>query len=346
MFDRILLLGPGGRTVYFGKTGENSSKVVDYFGRHGAVIGEDVNPAEFILSKSTMRGDQSIDWPAVWDECEEKKVCMRPLTTSIVKPDKTSMSFLRRQILKIRPQQPEVDMHFHSGPNFFKAGSSVQGLQNSMVAILLLSWIVPATCTDLQDIWFRKLDLFTAREKNGIYDWKPLVTALIAVELPWQVGTYSLIFLSTYWTVVFPNVPAIAGFNYFTWLLLAIFGTGYSKLLVTVFPNPLMGGYANSLFWVILMVVSGVLTPHSYINVFYRVRLFWADPMRYLFGATVGTVLHDVKLHCKSSDLTLSILHLVRHVPRDDYTATLTIHMDSTGGTGRYFLGSVSPTLL
>ncbi|KAJ5691712.1 hypothetical protein N7488_012447 [Penicillium malachiteum] len=157
--------------------------------------------------------------------------------------------------------------------------TSIQGLQKSMIAVLLLSWINPATCAGLQDMWFRKWDLFTAREKNGIYDWKALVTALIAVELPWQLGTYSLIFLSTYWTVGFPNIPAIAGFNYFTWLLLAIFGTGYSQLLAAMFPTPLMGGYANSLFWVILMVFSGVLKPHSYMDVFYRVWLFWADPM-------------------------------------------------------------------
>ncbi|PWY61416.1 P-loop containing nucleoside triphosphate hydrolase protein [Aspergillus eucalypticola CBS 122712] len=50
MFDQVLLLAPGGRTVYFGETGEKSSEVVDYFGRHGAIIGSDTNPAEFILS--------------------------------------------------------------------------------------------------------------------------------------------------------------------------------------------------------------------------------------------------------------------------------------------------------
>ncbi|KAJ5609826.1 hypothetical protein N7528_009092 [Penicillium herquei] len=297
MFDHVLLLAPGGRTVYFGETGNNSSKVVDYFGRHGAVIGEDVNPAEFILSNSTMKGDQSIDWPAVWDASDERKRLYANIeeinrgtgedpNVLSEKADPENPSSKGRYALPLWAQTLAVTKRhwisvWRDGSynfsrmakslfveifiafSFFKAGSSIQGLQNSIIAVLLLSWIIPSTCADLQDMWFRKWDLFTAREKNGIYDWKALVTALIAVELPWQLGTYSLVFLSTYWTVGFPNIPAIAGFNYFTWLLLAIFGTGYSQLLAAMFPNPLMGGYANSLFWVILMVFSGTCATYA-----------------------------------------------------------------------------------
>ncbi|KAM0228713.1 hypothetical protein ACHAP5_011875 [Fusarium lateritium] len=63
MFDHVLLLAPGGRTVYFGETGDNASKVVEYFDRYGAVIGDDVNPAEFILSTVTAKDERSLDNP-------------------------------------------------------------------------------------------------------------------------------------------------------------------------------------------------------------------------------------------------------------------------------------------
>ncbi|GKZ20907.1 hypothetical protein AbraIFM66951_009229 [Aspergillus brasiliensis] len=187
--------------------------------------------------------------------------------------------------------------------SFFHAGFTLQGLQNQMIALLILSWIIPSTCADLQDIWFRKWAIFTAREQNGIYDWRALLTALIVVEIPWQIFTYTLVYLSTYWTVGYPNETPIAGFYYFMWILLSIFGTGYSHLLAALFPSTTLGGYANSLFWVILMVVSGVLTPHAYLNDFYRPWLFWVDPMRYFFGASLGSVLHGVPVHCASSDL-------------------------------------------
>ncbi|XHG06612.1 hypothetical protein AWENTII_009799 [Aspergillus wentii] len=339
MFDHVLLLAPGGQTVYFGETGDNSSKVVDYFGRYGAVIGGNVNPAEFILSTVTKKEEGSLDWPTIWNESGERKSLdstiaeldakaglsggastdtvrglqsatshgqyTLPLWAQTVAVTKRHwISVWRDGMYNFGKLAKSIFVQMFVSFSFFKAGTSVQGLQSNMIAILLLAWIIPATCADLQDMWFRKWDIFTAREKNGIYDWKALVTALVLVELPWQLGTYTLIFFISYWTVGFPNETTISGFVYFMWLLLAIFGTSYSQLLAAMFPNATMGGYANSLFWVILMVFSGVLTPHAYLNDFYRPWLFWVDPMRYWFGATVGSVLHGVPVSCKETDLT------------------------------------------
>ena len=331
MFDHVLLLAPGGQTVYFGETGEKSSQVVNYFGQYGAIIDSQANPAEFILSTVTSKEAGSQDWPAIWRESAERKsldttirqLNARTTTPTAVRGNSHSGSQyalpLGAQILAVTRRHwlsvwrdgmynfskvaKSLFVELFIAFTFFHVGSSEQGIQNHMIAVLLLSWIIPTTCADLQDMWFRKWAIFSAREKNGIYDWKALLTALVAVELPWQLGTYTLVFLASYWTVGFPNGTAIAGFNYFMWLLLAIFGTGYCQLLAALFPNDTMGGYANSLFWVLLMIGSGVLTPHAYMNDFYRPWLFWADPMRYFFGATVGTVLHDVPVVCRPTEL-------------------------------------------
>ncbi|PYI10970.1 hypothetical protein BO78DRAFT_448489 [Aspergillus sclerotiicarbonarius CBS 121057] len=332
MFDHVLLLAPGGQTVYFGETGDKSSQVVNYFGQHGAIIDSRANPAEFILSTVTSKEAGSRDWPAIWRESAEQKSLeetIRQLNARTTMQTATSQGDpntgaqyalpLGAQILAVTRRHwlsvwrdgmytfsklaKSLFVEMFIAFSFFQAGSSEQGMQNHMLAMLLLSWIIPTTCADLQDMWFRKWAIFSAREKNGIYDWKALLTALIAVELPWQLGTYTLVFFASYWTVGFPNATAISGFNYFMWLLLAIFGTGYSQLLAALFPNDTMGGYANSLFWVLLMIGSGVLTPHAYMNDFYRPWLFWVDPMRYFFGATVGTVLHDVPVVCRQSEL-------------------------------------------
>jgi ABC-type multidrug transport system permease subunit len=341
MFDHVLLLAPGGRTVYFGETGDNSGKVIDYFSRHGALIGQNDNPAEFIISTVTSQDANAKDWPAAWNEsaeCKAVKIAITQLnaqetgvkTQNQEQPDEKQTSATQSDSQFALPLWAQIEAvtkrHWISvwrdgmynfskiakslfvemfiAFSFFQVGNDVQGLQNRMVSILLLSWVVPAVSADIQDMWFRKWEIFTAREKNGIYDWKALLAALIVVELPWQLGTYSLIFLTTYWTIGFPSEAAIAGINYFMWLLLAIFGTSYSQLLAAMFPNAVMSGYANSLFWVILMVFSGVLTPHAYLNSFYRPWIFWADPMRYFFGATVATVQHGLEVQCKAEQLT------------------------------------------
>ncbi|GLB03458.1 hypothetical protein AtubIFM57258_008038 [Aspergillus tubingensis] len=338
MFDQVLLLAPGGRTVYFGETGENASKVVDYFGRHGATIGSDTNPAEFILSTVTSKNEGSLDWPATWRASAENQALEATITrlnsTIASKETKINPSQLyasssqNKYALSLLAQTLAVTKrHWISvwrdgmynfskiakslfismfiAFSFFHAGYTLQGLQNQMIALLLLSWIIPTTCADLQDLWFRKWAIFTAREQNGIYDWRALLTALIVVEIPWQLFTYTLVYLATYWTVGYPNETPIAGLYYFMWILLGIFGTGYSHLLAALFPSATLGGYANSLFWVILMIVSGVLTPHAYLNDFYRPWLFWIDPMRYFFGASLGSVLHGVAVECSSSDLVV-----------------------------------------
>ncbi|KAJ5731293.1 ABC-2 type transporter-domain-containing protein [Penicillium malachiteum] len=72
MFDHVLLLAPGGKTVFFGETGKRSSNVAEYFARYGAIIGENDNPAEFILDTVTEQGSTR-DWPATWNESPRAK---------------------------------------------------------------------------------------------------------------------------------------------------------------------------------------------------------------------------------------------------------------------------------
>ncbi|KAI5306517.1 GTPase-activating protein, partial [Ascosphaera pollenicola] len=70
-FDRLLFLARGGKTVYFGEIGEQSSTLLDYFERHGAPrCHPSANPAEYILN-AVGHGGGEIDWPKVWLESPE-----------------------------------------------------------------------------------------------------------------------------------------------------------------------------------------------------------------------------------------------------------------------------------
>jgi ABC-2 type transporter len=49
-FDRLLLLGKGGKVTYFGDIGKNSRTLLDYFERNGArTCTQEENPAEYLL---------------------------------------------------------------------------------------------------------------------------------------------------------------------------------------------------------------------------------------------------------------------------------------------------------
>lgn len=57
MFDHVMLLAPGGHTVYFGEIGTHALTISEYyFARYGAVMSVEDNPAEFIISTVTGKG--------------------------------------------------------------------------------------------------------------------------------------------------------------------------------------------------------------------------------------------------------------------------------------------------
>ncbi|RSH85530.1 hypothetical protein EHS25_004926 [Saitozyma podzolica] len=73
MFDAVLFLVPGGKTVYAGETGPGAQAVCKYFGRLGAPCPLNANPAEYILGTVAPVGGSKIDWPRLWRESPEAK---------------------------------------------------------------------------------------------------------------------------------------------------------------------------------------------------------------------------------------------------------------------------------
>jgi ATP-binding cassette subfamily G (WHITE) protein 2 (PDR) len=75
-FDRLLLLAKGGKTVYFGDIGVNSSILISYFETNGAEkCGRDENPAEWMLKVlgAAPGAKTNVDWHAVWRASSERE---------------------------------------------------------------------------------------------------------------------------------------------------------------------------------------------------------------------------------------------------------------------------------
>ena len=73
-FDRLLFLAKGGRTVYYGDIGPNSSVLTSYFERNGAFqCPPNANPAEWMLEVigAAPGSHTNIDWPQVWRKSPE-----------------------------------------------------------------------------------------------------------------------------------------------------------------------------------------------------------------------------------------------------------------------------------
>lgn len=329
MFDSVILLAPGGRTIYFGETGQNSESVVKYFDRYGAHMNENDNPAEFIIS--TVAGGKGEEWNGYWLQSPELQkvndtiatLNQNAVTTVSATPIKArqyaqplweqTITLTKRHWISVwRDGRYNFSKTFKccwcemfTAFTFYAVKSDKQGLQNYVLSLLILVQVLQALAPDLQALWFSKWAIFEARERNGIYDYKALTTALIVVEIPWQIINFTLIFFIMYWTVGFPNDTTIAGYSYFMWLIMSYFGTSWNQLISAVFPNMQTAGLANSLFWNILMIFSGTLVPHASLNTFYRYWLYWLDPFRWIFGGHIEDTLHNVQVHCSQSDLAI-----------------------------------------
>ena len=75
-FDRLLLLGKGGNTAYFGDIGEQSRTMIDYFEANGGRKCDDAeNPAEYMfeLVGAGASGKAAQDWSSIWRDSQQAK---------------------------------------------------------------------------------------------------------------------------------------------------------------------------------------------------------------------------------------------------------------------------------
>lgn len=164
-FDRLLFLAKGGRTVYFGEVGENSSILTAYFQKNGAKpCPPDANPAEWMLEViGAAPGTHSdIDWHQTWldspereavrDELDDMKEGRLQQVTTVGASDKASFrEFAAPFWTQYMAVQTRVFQQYWRTPSyiysklslvtgsglfigfsFYNAGTSQQALQNQM----------------------------------------------------------------------------------------------------------------------------------------------------------------------------------------------------------------------
>ncbi len=172
-FDRLLFLASGGKTVYFGEVGKNSSVLTKYFERNGAPpCGPDANPAEWMLDVigAAPGSHTEIDWHQTWrtspeyQEVHQELDRLREELPKLAKPavdvqhDQVSFNEFAApfwlQLLEVTKrvfqQYWRTPSYIYSkvmlciasalfiGFSFFDAGTSQQELQNQMFSIFML----------------------------------------------------------------------------------------------------------------------------------------------------------------------------------------------------------------
>ncbi|KAJ5725406.1 ABC multidrug transporter C [Penicillium malachiteum] len=234
-FDRLLFLARGGRTVYFGEIGEQSSTLASYFERNGAApLPAEANPAEWMLEViGAAPGSHSdVDWPAVWRESPERQGVKDHLaelknTLSQKPADESSndpSSFnefaapfhvqLYECLVRVFSQYWRTPVYIYSkaalsiftalyiGFSFFHAENSLQGLQNQMFSIFMLMTIFGNLVQQIMPHFCTQRSLYEVRERpSKAYSWQAFMASNILVELPWNTLAAVLIFVCWYYPI-------------------------------------------------------------------------------------------------------------------------------------------------
>lgn len=229
-FDRLLFLQKGGQTVYFGDLGENCSTLTNYFEKYGAhPCPEEANPAEWMLEvvgaapgskanqnyyevwkNSTEYGEMQTELDRMQVELsklprdespETQKKYAAPVwkqylivTKRVIQQNWRTPTYIYSKLFLV------VSSSLFNGFSFFKADTSMQGLQNQMFSMFMFMIPFNTLVQQMLPYFVKQRDLYEVREApSRTFSWFAFITAQITSEIPFQMGVGTLAFLCWYY---------------------------------------------------------------------------------------------------------------------------------------------------
>lgn len=339
-FDRLLLLQSGGRMVYFGDIGQNSSTVIDYFESHGArKCLPNENCAEYMLEVigvGQMRHtDKDQDWGDVWSQSTECVDMQKQLAQIIDESSRQKDSLSKEELLDLQstyatPYYYQLSQVLHRtwiqfsrdlgyfmskfglsligglvhGFSYWDIKHTAIGMQNTMFANFMPIVISSPLTNQIQAHAIASRELFEVREsRSNTFHWSTLLLSQFICEIPYAMIVSTIYYICWYFPLRLPLDAATAGF---WWMTYAIFFQLYyiSFGLGIVYFCPDLPT-ANVILGVLLnFIISfcGVMQPPSLIPHFWK--FMWrASPYTYFVESMAGTCLHNRKVVCSSSEM-------------------------------------------
>lgn len=335
-FDRLLLLQKGGKTVYFGDIGPNSTKLVEYFGeRADKRCGENDNPAEYILDvigagatattdkdwhelfrnsylftdmmKEVERIDSlGADHPAT---AEEEAMGMReyaePFSVQMTQVMRRAfMHYWRDTTYIMSKLMLNIIAGLFIGSSFWGQGrtQTSASLQNKIFAIFMALVLSTSLSQQLQPVFIQFRALYEVRERpSKMYSWPVAVTAALVVEIPWNLLGGTLFWASWYFMVGFPYGKT-AALVWGMYMLFQIYYQTFAAAVAAMSPNPMIASILFSTFFSFVIVFCGVVQPPPLLPYFWRSWMFVASPFTYLLESMLGAVLNNQPVRCSAQE--------------------------------------------
>ncbi|KAF9336983.1 hypothetical protein BG006_006647 [Podila minutissima] len=331
-FDNLLLLAKGGRTVFFGDLGPDSSTLIHYFEANGAPkCASDANPAEYILDVVNAR-HSGLNWPEIWDASPERQHLLEAIKDTRKReagvPSSTNddqeleyasnatlqFKYVFKRMSRTYWRLPQynfgrifmmVIFALLNGFSFFKLGTTKIDLQ-SRVFVIFQIMVMAALLVNMVQPRFQMERQWFYRELAGkYYGWKPFAATIIIIEIPYVLLSGTVFFLCFYWTTGMIDTPMI---TFYTWLMICIFclfAITLGQAIAALTPTTQVAALLNPFIFSCLNLFCGVMIPKMAMPKFWSSWMYWLDPYHYVIEGLVTAQLYNVEVRCAEDEFSL-----------------------------------------
>ncbi|AQZ10736.1 (ZYRO0F08866g) [Zygosaccharomyces parabailii] len=336
-FDRLLLLKKGGRMVYFGDIGENSSTLLSYFERQSGVkCGISENPAEYILNciGAGATASASADWGDLWRESPEcvaaheeveelvrilpgrptnddPELCTRYAASYPVQlkmlHQRTHIQFWRSPIY-IRAKFFEcVSCALFVGLSYVGVNHSVGAAMEAFSSIFMLLLIAVAMINQLHVFAFPSRELYEVREAgSSTFHWSALLLMHCLVETMWSTLCQFFCYICYYWPAQYSGRASHAGFFFFFYVLIfPMYFVSYGLWILYISPDVPSASMINSNIFAAMLLFCGILQPREKMPAFWRRLMYKAQPFTYVVQALVSPLVHNKDVICNEDEFKI-----------------------------------------
>ncbi|KAM0233020.1 hypothetical protein ACHAPO_007486 [Fusarium lateritium] len=339
VFDRLLFLAMGGKTMYFGDIGPSSKAMTSYFERNGArPCGPDENPAEWMLEITGSLSEQ--DWPVIWNDSPERKAVKaelamkkaelsrraititNPSDVDALRPFAASFATQLHVVLKrVFQQYWRTPSYLYSkvalclfsalfiGFSFWQLSNSLHGLQNQMYAIFMLLVIFANVCSQIMPHYDAQRALYQSRESpSKTYSWQVFVLSNLLVEIPWNSLSALLIFVSWYYPIGLRHNaleanegPEREALMFLFILAFMNFAGTFTNMVLSAVGSAEAAGNLTNLLHSLSLIFCGVLVSPDAMPGFW-IFMYRVSPFTYFFSGVLSVGLGNSQISCSTEE--------------------------------------------
>jgi ATP-binding cassette subfamily G (WHITE) protein 2 (PDR) len=151
------------------------------------------------------------------------------------------------------------------GFSFFHADFSIQGFQDIIFSIFMLTTIFTTLLQQIMPRFILQRDLYEVREKpSKAYSWKAFLIANIVVEIPYQIFLGIMVFASYYYPIYTRGgIPSSTRQGLILLLLIQffVFASSFAHMLIAALPDAETAGNIGTLMFSLTLTFNGVFQP-------------------------------------------------------------------------------------